>query len=377
MPRGDTLNMRTLDLQSLQQRYPEGTNPTEFDALKALGIELPGWATLEEQIYNDLVETVPYGIGWWTPEPGTKRRILISDQIYACAISVTQNMTDAGLHWFEFQDASERNRKSALDRVQVVDGQPQITPVANAFAQLIPDMVRIHRVGLIRALASALDCLAGVIIGVAALPVNILRADFQRTRRALADPSLTQTQKDFASNLDGKIVAAGPTGWLDWTLDYRNMVVHRGRRLELGQRIPGRVYKPDGVPSARRVTQLPRDPARSEVQVFLDSPQALSLTEEEEATLSGLLDSTTSLLEATARDLFKLWRWRKQNPTALLQPKEQWEEPSKAATAFNGYAPGTHPLDASAAMVLHPTLKRRFGAASLLDPDRANWKTFD
>ncbi len=379
MPRGDTLNMRTLDLQSLQQRYPEGTNPTEFDALKALGIELPGWATLEEQIYNDLVETVPYGIGWWTPEPGTKRRILISDQLYACAISVTQNMTESALHWLEFQDASERDRNSYLDSVRIANGR--LTDAdrrpADPHEQLIPAIAGIHRVGLVRALASALDCLAGVIIGVAALPVNILRADFQRTRRALADPSLTQTQKDFASNLDGKIVAAGPTGWLDWTLDYRNMVVHRGRRLELGQRIPGRVYKPDGVPSARRVTQIPRDPARSEVQVFLDSPQALSLTEEEEATLSGLLDSTTSLLEATARDLFKLWRWRKQNPTALPQRKEQWEEPSKAATAFNGYAPGTHPLDASAAMVLHPTLKRRFGAASLLDPDRANWKTFD
>ena len=379
MPRRDTFNMRTSDLQRLQQPYPAGLDPTEFDALRALGIDLPGWAALEEEILNDLVEKAPYGIGWWAPAPVTRRHILISDQLYACAISVTQNMTEAALHWLEFQDASEQDRNRYLDSVRIANGQPTVVDrrPAGPHEQLMPAIAGIHRVGLVRALASALDCLAGVIIGVAALPRNIFRADFQRTRRALKNTSLAQKQKDFASNLEGKIVAAGPAGWLDWTFDYRNMVVHRGRRLELGQRVPGSVYTAHGTRSACRVTHLPRDPARSEVEVFLDSPQALILTEEEEVTLSGLLQSTTSLLEATAEDLCDLWCWRKQNPTALPQPKEQWEEPSRAATAFNGYAPGTHPLDASAAVVLHPTLKRRFCAACLSHADLANWSTFE
>ncbi len=195
MPWRDTFSMRPLDFQRLERPYPAGTNATEFDALRALGIEIPGWETLEREIMNDLVEASLYGIGWWAPEPCTKRRILISDQLCACAISVPQNMTDAGLHWFEFQDASERNRRRALDRVQVVEGVPQPSPVGNASEQLVPGRVRIHRVGLVRALASALDCLAGVIIGVAALPVKILFADFRRTSEALKGRELTSVQK--------------------------------------------------------------------------------------------------------------------------------------------------------------------------------------
>ncbi len=379
MSRRDTSNMSTSDLQRLQQRYPAELNPTEFDALRALGIDISGWKTLEEEILNDRVEKAPYGIGWWAPEPVTRRHIFISDQLCACLASVPQNMTEAALHWLEFQDASKQDRNRYVDSVRIVNGRPTVVdprPV-NPHEQLMPAIAGIHRVGLVRALASALDCLAGVIIGVAALPQNILRADFQRTRKALRKSTLTQKQKDFASGLEGKIVDAGPAGWLDYTFDYRNMVVHRGRRLELGQRAPGSVYTAHGTPSTRRVTHLPRDPARSEVEVFLDNPQALVLTEEEETTLSGLLESTTFLLNATATDLLELWRWRKQDPTALRQPEQQWGEPSTASTAFNGYSPGTRPLDANAVMVLHPTLKRRLCAAALLDPDRANWKTFD
>jgi hypothetical protein len=44
----------------------------------------------------------------------------------------------------------------------------------------------IHYAGIVRALASALDCLAGAITGVAGLPTSILKADFSKARRGLS-----------------------------------------------------------------------------------------------------------------------------------------------------------------------------------------------
>ena len=66
--------------------------------------------------------------------------------------------------------------------------------------------------------------------------------------------------------------AAGPPGWVDWMLDYRNMLVHRGRRIEIGQLVPrvsphavGRRRTGTSEMAGVRTVHLPRDPARSDV----------------------------------------------------------------------------------------------------------------
>jgi hypothetical protein len=124
------------------------------------------------------------------------------------------------------------------------------------------------------------------------------------------------------------------------------MLVHRGRRFEYGQFVPRSplLYGADSqrLLRARRVTHLPRDPGRSDVEVFLDTPWTLVLTEEDERTLQGLIGSTKALLEATAKDLLNLWRWRRDHPASLRQPAPQWPNGrSTQSTGFNGYAPGT------------------------------------
>ncbi|MCW5983542.1 MAG: hypothetical protein KIT09_35955 [Bryobacteraceae bacterium] len=184
--------------------------------------------------------------------------------------------------------------------------------------------------GVIRALASALDCLAGVIIGVAALPADILRADFSRARNVLKSGCTPTKQaesrlRSFGGRLEANIANAGPDGWLEWTLDFRNMLVHRGRRFEIGQLLPRLpvLYRPSGEPIMQRVIQLPRDPGRSEVEVFLDSPWSQVLTEDAKQTLEGLKNSTMALIERTAEDLLDLWTWRRANPRILEQPRTQ------------------------------------------------------
>lgn len=266
----DTIAMRPTDLARLNAPYPEDdTDPPEAAAMAALGMELPHWTMLETHIFGGFTEQPPYGIGWWAPDPGTSRRILIADQLYCCTVSVAGNMTEAALHWLEFLDAVDRDSARFADAVQIENGRPIISAPRphSALDQLAPELVRVHYAGIVRALASALDCLAGVVIGVAALPMSILRADFDKARNNLnriagAANDGEKMQAQFGAMLEAAIAAAGPPGWLKWTLDLRNMLVHRGRRFEYGQFVPRSplLYGADSqrLLRARRVTPSPR-----------------------------------------------------------------------------------------------------------------------
>jgi len=162
--------MRPEDLARLNKLYPEHVEPTDADARDAIGVKLTHWTALEDEILADFTEQPPYGIGWWAPDPGTSRRILISDQLYCCLDSVVNNMIEASLHWLEYLDARDRDNARIAHAVKLTPTGPVFDPPRprNAFDQLCPDFIRIHQAGMIRSLASALDCLAGVIIGVAA-----------------------------------------------------------------------------------------------------------------------------------------------------------------------------------------------------------------
>ena len=157
--------------------------------MSALGLPLRRWTELEALIVADLVEQAPYGIGWWAPHPGTSRRILIGDQLYACVASVSANMTEAVLHWLEYQDCAERDSERFADIVQTCNGQldDEVLPSPqSAMEELSREMVVLHIAGMARAFSAALDCLAGVIIGVVAVPISILKADWGKLEAAFS-----------------------------------------------------------------------------------------------------------------------------------------------------------------------------------------------
>jgi hypothetical protein len=215
--------------------------------------------------------------------------------------------------------------------------------------------------------------------------MSILKADFDKARAKLAKingavHAGANRQAQLAAQLEAAISAAGPPGWLGWTLDFRNMLVHRGRRIELGQYLPITpvLLGADGqpVPRARRIAHLPRDPGRSDVEVFLGTPWNTVLHEEGQRTLQGLMNSASQLVETMATHLMDLWRWRRSHPAHLRQPAEQWKDgPSTHSTGFDGYAPGSLKLSPGMGM-MHPTTARRFHAAALDDAARPQWATF-
>ena len=60
----------------------------------ALGVHVPRCVELSREILGDLSPNPPYGVAWWAPHPGTSRRILISDHLFACAQSVGDNLIE-------------------------------------------------------------------------------------------------------------------------------------------------------------------------------------------------------------------------------------------------------------------------------------------
>ena len=380
--------MRRSDIDRLTRPYDDASAPTPGPA-SALGVDTPTWGKLETTILEALTTSAPYGIAWWAPHPGTSRRILISDQLYACAQSVSTNMIESAVHLLELIDWSERHSDRHANAVCLKGGSLVIEAPrpGSPMEELSSHMMRLHVVGCVRALAGAMDCLAGAIIGVLALPTPILKADFNNVRNLLrgiisaASTEGEQCQASFAAELERLIGSAGPEGWSDWALTFRNMLVHRGRRIELGQYIPRKpaLYGPDHHPvlRARTVTQLPRDPGRSDVEVFLEPSNTPVLTEDAEQTLDGLLKSTKSLIEEIAQALTKVWDWRCAHRDSLLQPRKQW--PNGASTksiGFSGYLPGSYEY-APDIMTTHPLILHRIHAAALDDKSRPQWKSFD
>src|SRR5207244_5727838 len=118
--------MRAYDIARLTQPLAGGPDRSGRAPAAALGVEIPAWDTLEERIFADLTAERPYGIGWWAPHPGTSRRILISDQLYACTTSVSTNLVEAGVHWLELLDAVDREDTFQADVIQIVNGQPEM-----------------------------------------------------------------------------------------------------------------------------------------------------------------------------------------------------------------------------------------------------------
>jgi hypothetical protein len=101
-------------------------------------------------------------------------------------------------------------------------------------------------------------------------------------------------------------------------LDLRNALIHRGRRLQMAvlHPSPSGVVGVDSRPIIRTdvIHQLPRDPARSDVEMFLDATRAPVLTESAATTLLGVLDSALQLVGAGGGFLLDVWCIRRDNP---------------------------------------------------------------
>lgn len=381
--------MKRDDLENLCKPYQQGDPPRLDDQFAAaLSLDCSQVSVLFGEIFEDLDEH-RYGVGWWTPHPGTSRRILISDYLLQCVESVRTNLVEARLHLLETLDYQDQESDFVAGAVTIGrDGRisVQLPPRISASDNLPRWMAQLHRVGFFRAIAGALDCLGATVVGVAGLPISILKADLAKVRKELGRLSKPKTagerlQADFATLLEREIQSAGPPGWLNWTTDFRNMVVHRGRRFQMVQLLPKetQVLGPNGrpVPRIRAALQLPQEPDRSDVEMFLDTASPPVLTEDAERTLTGLFETAVQFINQATGELLKVWKARRNRPDLVVQPKQQWPSgPSARSSGFLGYGSGTVMYDPTQFRV-DPWTFRRLRAAALHNGARGKWGSFD
>jgi len=279
-----------------------------------------------------------------------------------------------------FAEARDRQIALAVSTDHTGAFKFQLPAAKCAMDALVGVRFQMHIVGCVRALASALDCYGSTIVGVLALPTPILTAGFAKAFQVGADPKkVTSVQQEFIARLKAAVDSAGPKGWDDWVLGLRNMLVHRGRRMNMNKVVPtgSRIITRSGISfGSRLVTVLPSDPDRSDVEVMRDASEAgLVLTEDAFETMEGAIRSTIFALETGAVTLREAWVERRTGRITITQPAAQWKDDSPA-NPFVGYAPGTEPFDPGQFHV-NPVFGTRLRAASLNDAERARWATFD
>jgi hypothetical protein len=246
-------------------------------------------------------------------------------------------------------------------------------------------MTTLHAVGVVRAVAGALDCIGASVVGVSGVRTSLLYADLGRARSALravggASPG-ERVQMEFRERLEAAIGGAGRPGWLAWVTDLRNTFIHRARRLQMVELrpTPSGIIGADGleVISTDAIHQLPRDPGRSDVEMFLEAATPPVLEESAEMTLTSVIESVLQLTRDVGELLVALWQTRRRDPPLISQPREQWPDgPSVATTGFAGYAPGSMPYNPRQ-LRTDEVMVRRLNAASLGDAARGAWTRFD
>ncbi|MFC1540364.1 hypothetical protein ACFL41_02600, partial [Gemmatimonadota bacterium] len=317
---------------------------------------------------------------WWNSDLDDHRRILIGDHLLLCSSSVSTNLLEARLHLSELFDmwSREAHHKERMFDVDDDGNLVQSDDRTNILEALLwGKMGELHATGFIRAVASTLDCLASTIIGVLAIPMPILTADFRKLRRwstELVTPSsdLEVIQMEYFALLESAIESAGPNEWVEWTIDYRDMAVHRARRLVTGQvGITSYILNQRGqkIPKAEVTKDFPNSPRMSDVEALRGPEPSFVLTESGEETVRGVMESLLYLLRESTPPLLDIWGNRRDEPDLHYQPKKQWPRiPSVEKRKFEGYSPGTEPFNPKA-IFAGEGLSIRLKAAALLDEE--------
>jgi hypothetical protein len=378
--------MRPNELANLDVPYTDDdARPLDDRFVDALGLGLRHLRRLRSEVDRDQDEA-HHGIRWWAIP--LKHRVLIGDFLLDSISGVEVNLVEAQLHYWELLDWSDRDAEF-IGRSQIVPGaQPPVRlPPRTAPKDDLPAyLINLHTAGILRALGSALDCLAAVIVGVLPLPRPIMKSSFTRDLLSALDtlPTLVQArspgervQGGFRDAFLDELRKAGPEHWHEWVIGYRNMLMHRGRRKDTSTLVP-RPGPPVRV-GVERV--LPADPELSQVEAWARWGDLIGcgqgsycLQERAEETLRRAVGAVARLAARTCELLERVWHERRCNPLCLPQPERQWVAiPSIPPCGFAGFLPGSFASQPDA-LIGNPGILRRMRIAALDNESSNLWR---
>jgi|ERR1051325_1786375 hypothetical protein len=372
--------MRQEDVNRFNEPYPDRQTDLDQRFNSALGVDVPHATKLTEEIFNDL-DTRGFGISWWAQLLPDHERILISDYLYQCATGIEVNLAEAKLHFLEWLDTRDQQNERVVNMTHITDAGEVVSklpPATKPMDDIPHNMEKLHIGGFFRAIGSAFDCLGAAIVAVLGLPVHMRYADINSARGILKKvkddgTSVARVKVEFREFLEDVIITAGPEDWFDWTTQYRNMFVHRGRRMMMNH-LTGRkpvLYDRRGFPIPRMETtfHLAKHPDKSDVEAGILGPTMLN--EDASVTLDGVFKSSRELIETVCERLVMLWAERRKDPALIAQPLAQWNAVAKNS-AFKGYKPET-PYLSMDVFISNPAFMRRMLSASMDDQHRALW----
>lgn len=373
--------MRQEEITKLSEPYTDTRSDVDRRFDSVIGADLPSSIKLLNEISADL-DIHSFGISWWqTP---VQERILIADYLYQCADGIEKNLVEAKLHYLEWLDVRERQNKRIADGIKFKpDGEPYFKhPASQApIDDLVNRMEGLHLCGFFRSIGSSLDCLGAVIISVLGLDTSLRHSSIdsaERTLLAVKDDGSpgAALQIEFRDFFEDVKKSSGPEDWLEWADQYRNMFVHRGRRLTHNEIIPREPRLVDSrgvwIPRANSTLHLAKYPDKSDAEALIKLDMLLN--EDADVTLSGIFRSTRELEETTCSRLLSIWHARRVNPALIEQPQTQWIKKRLKRCSFSGYNPNVeeNTTDVSTG---HPVMFKRLLAASADDAHRDNtWK---
>lgn len=374
--------MRKEDIANLKKPV-EASNYFESEKAfkKSLGLPTPNTDSLIDEIKRDLDKNL-HGINWWTNLP-VYERILISDYLYQAVTAIDTNLIEAKLHfleWLEARDSQNRRISDAVFEDPQGERSMKIPPFKIPYDHIPHRFQDMHLAGFLRSIGSTLDCLAATVVAILGLPVKMRKSDIGSAVRNLRKIDLTlgqgeKLQADFFDFFEKTVESCGPKDWLQWADQYRNVFVHRGRRIvypELTQRKPV-ILDEKGRPILRtdEILHLPKYPDRSEIEAFIKGKD-VALNESAEITLTGLLNSTHKLTEEISTKLLEIWLIRRQSPLLIEQPTAQWNDLPKPCL-FTGYDSNVAPIEMDL-LELNPMVRFRMEVGAVVDSQRTLWK---
>jgi len=371
--------MRQEDINKLNEPYTNSRVEIGRRFHSSIGADIPSAGALVKEIFGDL-DTQSFGIYWWA-SVNVEERILISDYLYQCAESIETNLVEAKLHYLEWLHARERHNERIADvisRTPYGEIQGQMPPSKAPIDDLPNKLEGMHVCGFFRAIGSSLDCLGGAIINVLGLSSPLRWNDIGAAGSALKKLTAlgtqgSQVQLDFRDFYETVKKSSGPEDWLEWTTQYRNMFVHRGRRIISNQLIPRevRLYDSAGqvIPRMTSTMHLAKYPDKSDMEAWIRKDVVLN--EDADITLRGIFKSCRDFEESICERLVSIWLERRKTPSLIEQPSSQWNKEPKACK-FAGYKPEAEPLRADE-IVCNPTLHHRMLAAAVDDAHRSLW----
>ena len=193
-------------------------------------------SVLAQQVLADMA--AGEGVAWWDLDRA--RSILIGDYLIGLMESAEANLTQGSMHLARTNELWTADGFATRARMQSASVLgPGIFGAHSERDSNRTVEANGHVAGFFRAAGSALDNVGGIVVGVAGLRKQTVRAawtDLRLGENVPAGVAPDGPGRDLQIAVVDAIRAAlttGPDDWSEWTMELRNTLVHRASRLAM------------------------------------------------------------------------------------------------------------------------------------------------